>query len=173
MITFQLHENFITLAEQAEVITWASSIKESCTERHDPPCRKSDIVDVFEPLPSIIYELRDRMETTLDLTNAQTIWRKGLNRLKYKVVIHETGADTPTHVDKCRYYPNQNGRPMFFRAVLLVQAATQGGMFTVNNIMPVNFPELSLVSYLGNDPHGITTVTQGERMVLRANWFKT
>ena len=88
------------------------------------------------------------------------------NRLKYKVVIHETNSDTANHVDE---YSNQY--PNFFRASLLVQEATQVGIFRVNNL-PITFPELSLLSFVGDSSHGVTTVAQGERILLRANWFR-
>ncbi len=163
MDTFDLFENFITPAEQAEIIAWAQSVKEDCIDRQNlhgggQGRRMSESVNRFRPLPDLINELEHRMETTLGLSDA--------NRLKYKVVIHEQGADTASHVDDYSgQYPN------FFRAAVLIQDAAQGGIFRVNNV-PVNFPELSLLSFVGASSHGVTTVAQGERILLRANWFR-
>ncbi len=163
MDTFDLFENFITPAEQTELIAWALSVKEDCVDRQNlhgggQGRRMSESVNSFRPLPDLVVELEDRMEAALGLTDA--------NRLKYKVVVHEQGADTANHVDE---YSNQY--PNFFRAALLVQDATQGGIFRVNNV-PVNFPELSLLSFTGNTSHGVTAVAQGERILLRANWYR-
>ena len=163
MDTFDLYENFITPTEQTEIIAWAATVKEDCTDRDNLHSggigrRLSRTTGAFRVRPSIIDELRDRFETTLGLTDA--------SRLRYKIVIHEMGADTANHVDA---YSNEH--PNFFRAALLVQAATQGGIFRVNNA-PINFPELSLLSFVGDSSHGVTTIAQGERILLRANWFR-
>ncbi len=163
MDTFDLFENFITPAEQAEVIAWAATVKEGCVDRQNlhgggQGRRMSQSVNMFRPLPDIIPDLEYRMEQALGLSDAE--------RLKYKIVIHEQGADTANHVDE---YSNEY--PNFFRAALLIQDATQGGIFRVNNV-PVNFPELSLLSFGGSTSHGVTAVAQGERILLRANWFR-
>lgn len=163
MDTFEFHENFITVAEQAELILWAESKKLLCVDRQNlhgggSGRRFSQTVSRFRPLPSIIGVLGHRMETTLGLEDA--------NRLKYKLVVHEVGANTEDHVDA---YSNEY--PNFFRAAILIQAATVGGIFTVNQ-EPINFPELSLLSFIGSSVHGVTEVTQGERILLRANWYR-
>jgi hypothetical protein len=161
--TFELHQNFITPAEQTEIIAWAALIKEDCVERLNlhgggPGRRMSKSVASFNPLPDLLRKLDNRMAAALNLTDAI--------RLKYKVVIHEQFSNTENHVDA---YSNQY--PNFFRAALLVQEATQGGIFRVDNI-PVTFPELSLLSFVGASSHGVTTIAQGERILLRANWYK-
>ena len=96
--------------------------------------------------------------------------RSTVRRLKYKLVIHERGAGTDVHVDAF-----SNRYPNFFRAALLIQAADQGGIFTVTTgkgNSPVRFPELSLLGFTGASSHGVTPVTRGERILLRVNWFK-
>lgn len=167
MDTFDLFENFITPAEQAELVAWAGTIKEACIDRQNlrggdfgQGRRLSQSISnpLFKPLPAILGELGHRMEETLGLADAE--------RLRYKIVIHEKGADTANHVDQ------YSGRhPNFFRGAILIQDATQGGIFRVNNV-PVNFPELSLLSFVGASSHGVTTVAQGERILLRANWHR-
>lgn len=166
MDTFNLHQNFITPAEQTEIIAWAALIKEDCVERLNlhgggSGRRMSKSVANFRPLPDLLKELDNRMAAALNLTEAD-----GALRLKYKVVIHEQFSNTENHVDA---YSNQY--PNFFRAALLVQEATQGGIFRVDNI-PINFPELSLLSFVGASSHEVTTVAQGKRILLRANWYK-
>jgi len=163
MDTFELHENFITPAEQTGLIQWCESKKLLCIDRQNlhgggSGRRFSQTVSRFRPLPSIVGELGHRMESVLRLKDA--------TRLKYKLVIHEVGANTADHVDA---YSNEY--PNFFRAAILVKAAMQGGIFRVNQI-PITFPELSLLSFIGSSVHGVTEVNQGERILLRANWYR-
>ena len=163
MDTFDLHENFITPVERTGLITWAQSKKLLCINRQNlhgggVGRRFSRRVRSLGTLPTIITELGVRMEVALGLTDA--------NRLKYKLVIHEVGSDTVDHVDA---YSAQY--PLFFRAALLIQASTQGGIFRVNQT-PINFPESSLLSFVGDSTHDVTEVIQGERILLRANWYR-
>jgi len=163
MDNFNLIENFITPAEQQEIIAWALTKKGQCVDRQNlhgggTGKRFSQNVHRLEPFPNIIRELGRRMEATLGMHPG--------NRMKYKLVIHEQGADTADHVDdySSRY-------PDFFRAAILVQSATVGGIFQVNSV-PITFPELSLLQFLGASEHGVTRVDSGERILLRANWFR-
>ena len=171
MDTFTLFPNFITPTEAAEIVAWAVTKKGDCIDRQNLHggglgSRFSQSIGTLRhtqgtpridtPVPDIIDELLERVEVTLGVSDNK--------RLKYKLVIHETGSDTQDHVDAfSAQYPN------FIRAAILVQEATQGGIFRVNNI-PQNFPELSMLSFVGNSTHEVTNVAQGERILLRANW---
>lgn len=161
MDTFKLFKDFITPAEQAVIVEWAVDIKEQCIDRQHwhsggKGRRLSNRVRAFRFRPDIICELEDRFEETLKLTGAK--------RLNYKIVIHELGADTKEHTDE---YVKEH--PVFARAAILVQAATKGGVFEVNKDA-VDFPELSMMNFCGDSPHGVTVVTSGERILLRAHW---
>ncbi len=165
MDTFNLWENFITPAEQREIIAWALTRKADMHDHSDylhsggPGQRLAGTIAglSFERSPpKIIGELGHRMEETLGM-------KRG-TRLQYKLVIHEQGADTQNHVDAySSQYPN------FFRAALLVKKATRGGIFQVGD-MDIEFPERSLLQFLGATEHGVTEVTRGQRILLRANW---
>ena len=163
MDTFDLFPDFITPAEAADVVAWAVTQKSAMVDRQNlhtggPGRRLSENIRRLRPYPAIIGEIQTRLEATLGITNTDD------ERLKYKLVIHETGADTENHVDAySAQYPN------FKRAAILVQEATQGGIFRVNNV-PINFPLLSMLSFVGDSSHGVTNVAQGERILLRANW---
>ena len=163
MDTFDLHTNFITPTERTGLIAWAQSRKLQCIDRQNLHSggvgrRFSSNIEGLKPVPTIIRTLGVRMETILGFTDVR--------RLRYKLVIHEVGSDTADHVDaySAKY-------PLFFRAALLIQAATQGGIFRVNQT-PINFPESSLLSFVGDSTHDVTEVIQGERILLRANWWK-
>ncbi len=162
MDTFDLFTDFITPAEALEIVTWAVTKKGDCIDRQNLHGgglgrRLSQSISSLRPAPNIIKELQDRLEITLGVSD-------DARRLKYKLVIHETGSDTQDHVDAySAQFPN------FIRAAILVQEATQGGIFRVNNI-PQNFPELSMLSFVGDSTHEVTNVAQGERILLRANW---
>lgn len=163
MDTFDLHENFITPTEQARIIAWAQSNKLQCVDRQNLHGggigrRFSRSVRSLRPVPNIIDVLGNRMEVALKMTTA--------HRLRYKLVIHEVGADTADHIDAYNFT-----YPLFFRAALLIQASIRGGIFRVNQT-PINFPERSLLSFIGNSMHEVTEVIQGERILLRANWYR-
>lgn len=161
MDTFKLVKNFITPAEQQEIIAWALTKKGECVDRQNlhgggTGKRLSQTISSLLPLPKIIGELGRRMEAKLGRSRG--------TRLKYKLVIHEQGADTADHVDT---YSNKY--PDFRRAAILVQASILGGLFQVKG-RTITFPELSLLEFLGDSEHGVTQVDNGERILLRANW---
>lgn len=164
MDTFRLFENFITPAERRKIIAWANTNRAFMHTHQDlgpndnrlshnirtPDWTEGDVI------PPVLDELDYRMEEALGMNKD---WR-----LKYKVVVHEQGADTPNHVD---VYSGQY--PNFFRAALLVKKATRGGFFQVGDQL-IEFPERALLQFLGSTEHGVTEVTRGQRILVRANW---
>lgn len=164
MAKFYIYEDFISPEEQREIYVWSRTqkyqlnIRKNLISQDTFGHRFSKEIRTLSNIPNIMKVVYDRMIKVLALENA--------NPLRYKIVVHQIGSNTENHVDKyCIQYRK------FYRSSLLVKSALEGGVFMVDG-EPVTFPERSMLNFVGLEKHGVTQIMKGERLLLRANWYR-
>lgn len=160
-----VHKNFISEAEQLEIIEWAEECQPGLDVRethlvspedwgHRAAARIRDLQDV----PYLVDELHVRIARTLQYHDARPI--------KWKLVMHNEGSSTTLHVDQghVRYWT-------FYRGLLLIKKPEQGGEFVISEKV-IDFPARSLLHYVGNDAHEVTRVVEGQRIILISKYTR-
>ncbi len=146
-----VYKDFITIEEQEELEAWANSRWDLLRRRwrynsdHKTGERRSRY-------------LRDHPEwikqRIIDKFGFQSVWLP-------KLVMHEQGSSTQPHMDMRKPFPDK----VNIRANILIRAANQGGRFKIEGEF-IDFPERSLLHYVGDTEHEVTEIIEGNRICL-------
>lgn len=159
------HKNFISEAEQLEIIEWAEDCQPKLIARkthlvspEDWGYRIGGIIHELQDVPNLVDALHDRIRTKLSYLDAKPI--------RWKLVIHNEGSSTTLHVDK------GNARhPKYYRGLLLIKKPEQGGEFVINGKV-IDWPARSLLHFVGTEEHEVTRVIKGQRINLISKYTR-
>lgn len=167
--------NFVSAAECAEVAAWAldSATMSQMISLKNEGDRADGVINrmtvgltgtkytehlhKFDNRPAIVDVIRDRL-MALDPPYLFTGKREWISR----VIVHNASTDTTTHDDR-------TNAPNHFRANIVCQAPTAGGLFKIGG-RSVPVAEGELIVFNANEPHTLEAITEGQRVILTFGW---